>query len=151
MAHARYNNLGAEIDLNQDYHAIRWMQENISGSPVIVEATSPNQYAWFSRFSIYTGLPAVRGWEWHQIQQRVLTPTNQVIERGYEVANFYQTSDPTEAYHFLEKYHVSYIVLGQVERSYYQGDGIEKFSQLEGQMWRTVYQDRDTIIYEVLR
>jgi YYY domain-containing protein len=151
MAHARYNNLGAEIDLNQDYHAIRWMQENISGSPVIVEATSPNQYAWFSRFSIYTGLPAVRGWEWHQIQQRVLAPTNQVIERGYEVANFYQTSDLAEAYHFLEKYQVSYIVLGQVERSYYQREGIEKFSQLEGQMWRTVYQDRDTIIYEVLK
>jgi uncharacterized membrane protein len=27
------------MDLSQDYEAIRWMQENISGSPVIVKPT----------------------------------------------------------------------------------------------------------------
>jgi YYY domain-containing protein len=151
MQYSVYDNLGTLIDLNQDYHAIRWMQENVSGSPVIVEAASPNQYAWFSRFSIYTGLPAVVGWEWHQIQQRALLTGDWVRIRVNEVGDFYQTRNIEAALGFLEKYNVQYIVVGQVERGYYSGAGLNKFSSLDGQFWKSVYEDRDTVIYEVLR
>ena len=49
------------------------MQDNVQGSPVIVEAAPAGvQYAWMGRISIYTGLPDVVGWEWHEEQQRVL-------------------------------------------------------------------------------
>ena len=61
---------GDEMDLSQDYRAIRWMQENVRGSPVIVEANLRALYHWGSRFSNFTGLPGVVGWEWHQQQQR---------------------------------------------------------------------------------
>jgi uncharacterized membrane protein len=64
---------GLNMDLSQDYRAIRWMQANITGSPVIVEADSPNLYHWYTRFTIYTGLPSVVGWEWHEQQQRAST------------------------------------------------------------------------------
>jgi uncharacterized membrane protein len=151
MEFATYDNLGTPLDLNQDYHAIRWMQENVQGSPVIVEATSPNQYAWFSRFSIYTGLPSVRGWEWHQIQQRILAPGAPVHRRGGEVETFYQTIDLESAAAFLKKYNVQYIIVGQVERGYYAYPGIGKFPAGEGLYWRTVYEDRDTVIYEVIQ
>jgi YYY domain-containing protein len=150
MQHATYNNLGTLLDLNQDYHAIRWMQENVNGSPVIVEGASPNQYHWFSRFSIYTGLPSVVGWEWHQIQQRVLVPGDRVRTRVSEVGAFYRTADPNFAAEFLTKYDVQFIIVGQLERGYYEGVGLDKFDEYEGALWKEVYRDREMVIYETL-
>jgi YYY domain-containing protein len=151
MRYSTYDNLGTLVDLDQDYHGIRWMQENVAGSPTIVEASSGgNQYRWFSRYSIYTGLPGVVGWEWHQIQQRLLAHFNWPVDRGREIDQFYRTLDVQEAVQFLNKYDVSYIILGQVERGAYPGPGLEKFSEQDGILWQEVYRDRDTVIYEVI-
>ncbi|HEX7557043.1 MAG TPA: DUF2298 domain-containing protein, partial [Leptolinea sp.] len=56
MASSVFNDGGVNIDLSQDYDAIQWMQLNVKGSPVIVEANTV-EYRWGSRFTIYTGLP----------------------------------------------------------------------------------------------
>ena len=58
MLTSTYFEQGQEMDLSQDYAAIRWMQENVKGSPVIVEGVS-TEYRWGARFSINTGLPAL--------------------------------------------------------------------------------------------
>jgi uncharacterized membrane protein len=137
------------MDLGEDYQAIRWMQDNIEGSPVIVEANLRNLYRWGSRFSIYTGLPGVVGWEWHQQQQRALLPGNWVSERIAEVDNFYTTTDVQQALDFLRKYNVSYIVLGQQERGHYAGEGLDKFTREDGNLWQAVYEGGQTVIYEV--
>ncbi len=148
MAYAHYADFGVDMDLSQDYRAIRWMQDNVQGSPVIVEANVP-EYRWGTRFTIYTGLPGVVGWNWHQRQQRALM-SNWVWERIGEIANFYTTSDPAAAQAFLKKYNVRYIVLGQLERAAYIGEGLLKFDWLKGQLWQEVYRDGQTVIYEVL-
>jgi uncharacterized membrane protein len=151
MASARYAETFGEMDLGQDFRAIRWMQENIPGSPVIVEANTRALYHWGSRFSIYTGLPSVVGWEWHQQQQRALYPPNWVTDRIFEIENFYMTTDLEAAADFLRKYGVQYIVVGQQERGQYAGPGLEKFPAANGVLWREVYREADTVIYEVIQ
>ncbi|MCJ7434180.1 MAG: hypothetical protein MUO77_11905, partial [Anaerolineales bacterium] len=146
MAHASYWDL-QNMDLSEDYRAIRWMQDNIQGSPVIVEANCP-EYRWCSRFTIYTGLPGVVGWNWHQRQQRALM-TNAVTDRVSEIGNFYLVNEPDIFLPFLKKYDVKYIVIGQLERIMYP-DGVGKFEQYDGKYWRSVYRDANTAIYEVL-
>ena len=137
------------MDLSQDYRAILWMQANIPGSPVIIEANSGDYYRWYVRFTMYTGLPDVLGWGYHETQQRALLTSDWVYQRGDEINNFYTTNDVNEALAFLKKYNVKYFVLGQLERITYPGVGLEKFPALSGKYWRPVYQDRDTIIFAV--
>jgi YYY domain-containing protein len=138
-----------EMDLVEDYYAIRWVQQNIPGSPVIVEANTPEYRHWGTRFTIYTGLPGVVGWNWHERQQRALTPDTWVFERINAIPAFYKTTSPEQAKAFLDKYDVGVIVVGQLERIYYAGPGLEKFSQLEGVLWDKVYEDGETVIYKV--
>ena len=148
MEYSTYDWQGV-MDLSQDYRAIRWMQENVQGSPVIVEANLRDLYRWGSRFSIYTGLPGVVGWEWHQQQQRAITPGSWVSDRIAEIDNFYTTSNIQEAVDFLKKYNVKYIILGQLERNQYPGLGLDKFEQQNGKLWNKIYSDDKTMIYQV--
>ena len=137
------------MDLKQDYDAIRWLQENVSGSPVIVE-TSMVEYHWGTRYTIYTGLPSVVGWNWHQRQQRGVVSTIWVEDRVAEVAEFYLTEDIDSAINFLDRYDVSYIMVGQLERAKHPGPGLHKFEDQEGSLWREVFRSGTTVIYEVL-
>ncbi len=161
MAYAHYSEFGVTMDLSEDYRAMLWMQDNVQGSPVIAEAAPAGvQYAWLGRFSVYTGLPDVVGWEWHESQQRVLDSTS-VIARGREVDAFYATTDVAAARDFLRKYNVRYIIVGQLERAKYapgapsgpvgegSPDGLLKFEAANTIFWHEVYRDGQTVIYEV--
>jgi len=119
MPYATYHDIAGPMELSEDYQAILWMQENVQGSPVIVEANTP-EYRWGSRFTIYTGLPGVLGWNWHQRQQRGFGGDNSVMERAYAIAEFYSTRSIEEAWDFLEEFDVSYIIVGQLEMQYYE-------------------------------
>jgi uncharacterized membrane protein len=148
MKYAQYDDFGQRLDLSEDYRGIRWMQAHIQGSPVIVEANCP-EYHWCTRFTIYTGLPGVVGWNWHQRQQRVFTST-WVEDRVAAVGNFYNAVDIDFTRTFLKSYDVRYIVVGQLERAEYTPEGIAKFEQYDGKYWRAVYRDGNTTIYEVI-
>ncbi|MCI0554359.1 MAG: DUF2298 domain-containing protein [Anaerolineae bacterium] len=151
MNYANYDDFGQRLDLREDYRAIRWMQDNVKGSPVIVEANCP-EYRWCTRYTIYTGLPGVVGWNFHQRQQRAFNST-WVEARVAEVGNFYGTIDIEAARDFLERYDVRYIIVGQLERAAYksedQGNGLSKFEEFDGTYWNEVYRDGNTVIYEV--
>lgn len=150
MRTSRYWDFDQEMDLSQDYRAIRWMQENVAGSPVIVEGYAP-LYHWGNRFSIYTGLPAVIGWDWHQIQQRgTIVPSSWVTQRVEAVDNFYNTADPELARNFLNRYQPRYIIVGQLERAKYNPAGIAKFERWSGDLWVEIYREGQTVIYEVI-
>jgi YYY domain-containing protein len=148
MQSAVYSDQGVDMDLRQDYEAIRWMQENVEGSPVIVEA-HVTEYRWGSRFTIYTGLPGVVGWNWHQRQQRGVASTEWVTNRVEEIGQFYRATDRNTVEAFLAEYDVSYIIVGQQEKAYYSAGELAKFPAWEGDLWDQVYSKEDTVIYQV--
>ncbi len=150
MAYSTYNENGVDMNLSADYRAIRWMQDNIKGSPVIVEGHT-TEYRWGNRFTINTGLPGVVGWNWHQRQQRALTPETWVTDRVQAVADFYSTYDREQVVAFLRKYNVSYIIVGVLEHAIYPMDGLGKFEAWNNDLWTAVYRDGDTVIYQVNR
>lgn len=148
MRYATYVENDYPMDLNQDYAAIRWMQENVQGTPVILEANVP-EYRWGNRYAIYTGLPAVIGWNWHQRQQRAINPGEWVFERINDVEVFYSTDDVEVAKKVLEEYDVGYFVVGQLERAVYAESGLSKFSNVGNNLWHPVFKYGETVIYEV--
>jgi YYY domain-containing protein len=147
MQKAVYQDDKGPIELKYDYDAIMWLRNDVAGSPTIIEGYTP-LYRWGSRISIYTGLPTVLGWDWHQTQQRGRF-AYLVQERLQDVNTFYSTPDPTVADAILQKYGISYVIVGQVERLYYPAEGIAKFESMAGHSLEAVYSNPQTIIYHV--
>ncbi len=149
MQNSVFPSNGVEMELNQDYQAIKWMQTNVEASPVIVEANVP-EYQWGNRFTIYTGMPGVVGWNWHQRQQRAILPSNWVTDRIDEIEKFYITTNLDEALSFLRKYQIKYIIVGQLEKINYPGVGLQKFDEFNGIYWEKKYELGDTKIFSVI-
>lgn len=141
-----------EIPLSGDYYAIRWMQEHIPGSPVIIEGLGQREYLWGNRVSIYTGLPAVVGWRWHEVQQYTVLPEGVVERRRADVNEFYSTEDIARAMELLKRYNVQYVYLGDYERAYYPNPmGLAKFDALVAQgSLEVVYDAHGVKIYRVM-
>jgi uncharacterized membrane protein len=148
MATAVYNDAHGPIILDYDYQGILWMRQNVQGTPAIVEGRT-DLYRWGSRFSIYTGLPTVLGWDWHETQQRG-DMAFQVQERAQQVTNFYSDPDVQQALDFLRHYDVRYVIVGQVEQLYYPKQGLAKFQNgLDGAL-TVAYSNPGLTIYQVV-
>jgi YYY domain-containing protein len=120
------------IQLKYDREAINWLLDNVEGSPVIAEAnTEPRGlYRWGSRVSIYTGLPTIIGWSWHQRQQRSAMPGQWIDQRLWDVQQLYSDASPEAAMEIIRRYNVRYIYVGEVERIYYSESGLAKFERM---------------------
>ena len=135
------------IDLYWDHDAIRWFQDNVAGAPVVLEAHG-SQYCWNTRFSQYTGMPTVLGWPWHQQQQR--NDASIVNRRARDIATIYSSPSPRRALELLEQYGVAYIVVGDLERAYYDARGIAKFDAMVSEgVLSLEYSNERTHIYQV--
>jgi uncharacterized membrane protein len=148
----RLNDVERQFPLAYDYEAIRWMQDHVQGSPTIIEGTTRGDlYRWGNRFSIYTGLPAVIGWQWHQRQQRAALDDRIVYDRDQDVQDFYNTPDVGQALMLIRRYAARYIVLGDLERVYYDEAGFAKFDRMarDGYL-RVAFRNPGTTIYEVV-
>jgi uncharacterized membrane protein len=150
---AIYNDDNRPMNLGHDYAAIQYMQDHVSGSPVFVEGHT-EEYRWGSRFSIYTGLPSVVGWSWHVRQHNSLLDGAIVEKLIEDVNNFYNTTDVQAAEQFLDKHQVHYIIVGDLERAYYDANGINKFQNMVNQgVLKMVFGDNSantTTIFEVV-
>ena len=137
---------GEVIDLAADYEGIEWLQQNVEGSPVVLEAVTPS-YRWGGRVSMYTGLPSVIGWQWHQEQQRA-GYAYVVGERTRDVQTIYSTLDVQTALELIREYGVRYVYLGHLERIYFP-EGMFKFEDGLGGAMEKVFDNGETAIYRV--
>ena len=138
---------GQPLELKWDLEAIQWLQDNVTGSPVVLEAHNA-QYHWSGRISTYTGLPTVLGWPWHQIQQRM--PYRYAVEsRAIQIGELYNTTDLSRTESLLREYEVKFIVVGELERAYYSPAGVEKFAELAAQgLIQPVFRNDGVAIYQ---
>ena len=136
------------IPLVHDLQAIQWLQDNVDGSPVVLEAHM-EQYRWGGRVANYTGLPTLIGWPWHQTQQR-FDYRSQIEVRARDVKLAYESTEIGTKVEVLRKYGVSYIVLGDLERLNYAPDGLATFDIMaEAGLIREVYGNDGTNIFRV--
>ena len=151
METALYTDDKGTVTFKWDLEAIEWMQENVQGSPVIVEGRTP-LYRWGGRVSIYTGLPTILGWDWHQRQQRCgLGPCDALVARIVDVNTIFASSNATEVLQLLNDYDVKYVYVGELEHNYYLLEGLTKFQDMaeQGQL-EVVYQNQEVTVYEVM-
>jgi YYY domain-containing protein len=102
-----------------DLEAIEWLGENAPRGSVVMEATG-DPYTEFARISSHTGIPSVLGWANHEGLWRSNDP--EVMKRLNEVRLFYTTPDPASAQKILRRYHVTHVVVGDLERTAYGSD-----------------------------
>lgn len=100
----------------EDAAAIRWLNENVEGNPVVLEANG-DSYSDYCRVSAMTGLPTVLGWYVHEWLWR--GDTADLNEKSAEIQTIYTSGDREAVEELLEKYEVEYIFVGSCEREKY--------------------------------
>jgi len=125
-----------------DYAAIQWINANIVGQPVVLEAQG-DSYTDYARVSSATGLPTVLGWTVHEWLWR--GSYDPLPERINDVQTMYQSTSVDQTQQLLNKYHVSLVFVGDLERQKYPTLDESKFAQ----MGKIIYQNGNTRIYEI--
>ena len=126
-----------------DHAAIRWLNENVAGAPVILEATG-GSYTEYARVSSQTGLPTLLGWGGHELQWR--GNYDEAGRREPDIDALYSSFDPNLTLTLLDKYGIKYVYVGPLERQKYPPAALAKFDQLLDVAYRnnsvTIYQYR---------
>lgn len=120
-------------DLIPYKEAVVWLNSNVKGQPVILEANGLS-YTDSCIVSSYTGLPTVLGWQTHEWLWRfqgiykdgnlVTDPskpdvwTDIMTPRDTDIAAIYSSTDIISAKKLLDKYNVTYLIVGDLERAH---------------------------------
>jgi uncharacterized membrane protein len=149
MPYAQTSLQGTTFTLDDDYHALRWLRDNVEGTPTMLEGRAPREYLWGGRVSVYTGYPSVVGWNWHQRQQRPWQ-SMEVWARVDAVNQAYNAPTMADALTLFDRYNVDMVIVGGLERAVYAPEGIAKFEEMARMGYLTpVFQTGETTIYRV--
>jgi len=122
-------------DMPEDMAAIEWLNANVPGMPVVLEANG-NSYTDYQRVSVMTGLPTILGWRTHEWLWK--SDEEKVKIREAIVDKIYCSTDENEVRQLIREYDVAYIYVGELER--------EKFplinEELLQKLGRKVYSDK---------
>ena len=108
--------------------AVKWLNASVGGAPVIVEAFGGWEAGGFTtyyRISARTGLPTILGCPFHELQWR--GSDRDFWGRDWDIDLIYESEDLGRVEELLDKYDVTYVYVGQVERDRYGVDVGERF------------------------
>ena len=109
-----------------EYAAVQWLNENVSGTPVILEVTG-GSFTEYGRVSSRTGLPTVLGWGGHELQWR--GNYDEPGRREPDINAIYSSTDVQHILTLLEKYGITYVYVGSLERGKYNPAALAKFDR----------------------
>lgn len=145
------------IELRHEREAIRWLLDNVQGTPVIAEAPAGwyplgsgfQGYDYYRagglRAASFTGLPTFLGA--HQGEQR---SGEQVGQREQQGRLFFSTTDIAQARALMRDLRVGYVYIGQLERTLFDADALRKFDvMVELGDLQVVYRNPQVTIYRV--
>jgi YYY domain-containing protein len=124
-----------------DHAAIQWLNENVEGAPVILEATG-GSYTYYARVSSQTGLPTLLGWDFHEVQWRGTGEEGN--KRKPDIETIYGSLDVQAALALMDKYDIKYVYVGPLERGHYPSAAFGKFDYIMD----VVYQQGAVTIYK---
>jgi uncharacterized membrane protein len=157
---------GQIIRFDGDREAIAWLNDNVSGSPIIAEAVVVKPDYWGgaytcggSRIAVATGLPTVMGWDHHESQQR---PTTEFRQRERDIRALYTSASISEKRRVIATYQIEYIISGPLEAIYPEitadntceptgsPGGISALASMVGSDLEVVFSRDGTTIYHVV-
>jgi uncharacterized membrane protein len=110
---------------------------------VIVEANG-GSYTYAARISTHTGLPTLLGWGGHELQWR--GNYEEPGRREPDIRTLYTTRDVKGALTLLEKYDITYVYMGDLERQTFGPTGLSKFERFMDPVFQqggvTIYRRR---------
>lgn len=101
----------------EDAKLIAWLNENVKGTAVILEAHG-DSYTDYERVSVITGLQTISGWGTHEWLWRGDKPD--LNARNEDIETMYTSDDPALVKELLAKYGVEYIYVSSLERDKYE-------------------------------
>lgn len=131
----------AQREAANDYAAMDWLRRHAGSGELLVEATG-GQYSASARVAARTGIPTVVGWRGHEVQWG--RNGELLAQREADVDRVYSTAVLAEALTILQKYDVTYVFIGNVERAKYPQPGLQKFDVLQ-----RAFAAGETMVYRV--
>ncbi|MDR2648444.1 MAG: DUF2298 domain-containing protein [Clostridiales bacterium] len=132
------------LSMADDYPIVQYINQHVKGQPVIAEA---NHYSYtrFGRISANTGLPNIFNWWTHELLWRNAHEA-EFGGRMEDLESLYTTADADSARGVIEKYNISYIIVGKLERAKYRRGVNENLLRSLGSV---VCQSNDTYLIKV--
>ncbi len=130
-------------DYPDNFQVINWINKNISGQPVMLEAVG-DSYTTFNQVSISTGLPTVQGWIVHEWLWR--GGYDKPKQRQDDVQSIYESEDINRLKRLVQKYNIKYIFVGSKEYEKYPNLNEFNFQKIGGQV---IFQSSKTKLYQL--
>jgi len=123
-----------------DYEAIKWLRG--AEGRVVLEAAG-DCYGYGGRIAAFAAKQTVVAWQCHEVQWR--GNGEELVRRMADVRTIYTSKNCSVVLGLLEKYNVSYVVVGSFEREMY-GTATNHFERCG---LEKVFESGDTVIYRV--
>ncbi len=142
---------GIHFYAQDERNAIGWLKDRAQGQDMVIAEAVGNDYTPAGRISESTGVPAILGWQGHEDQWRggKCGPCNGRFE---DVNKLYTATDAAAIAPIVQKYNLTFIYVGDLERRTYGDAGMAKFKAMQVAFQSgtvTIYRAKGAAVSEV--